>query len=535
MPSIIVYLIKCSLGLAALYIFYRVFFRRLTFYNANRWILTGFSLACFLFPLMDVSAWLLQSQLQQSSIIEWVPSISQRLEIRISPVVEPSNISIWTVISSIVAAGMLVMLVKLLAQIWSFKKMMSKAAVLTSGKTTIYELTENVVPFSFGNAIFINPSLHSEAELEKIIRHEFVHVQEIHSADIVWGEILHIVCWYNPFAWLLKKAIRQNLEFIADQKVLQHGFSKKEYQYLLLKVMGAQPFRIAAGFNFSSLKKRIAMMNKNKTSRVHALQFLLLLPVVALLLLSFRKQIQEHFSKPGPVQVTDTIPGATTFLKKDPLKKNIKSILYNNDLTIVTLNNGDVQQFNMNNNEDRKRFEATYGKIPAAPPPPPPPVPGAHNFPSPPPPPPPPAPPAAPPAPLVPEPSAPLKIKKTGEEMSIISDSLSYDASTKSLFFSNAKVIWNNETSVMDGSFQNIESSEIMVLIDGEDFTGSRNYTAPKGSALRIKNLDKKEALKKYGERGKNGAIEIQVIKKIIPVSFFNPKGSFSVGGGGGC
>jgi len=119
--------------------------------------------------------------------------------------------------------------------------------------------------------------------------------------------------------------------------------------------------------------------------------------------------------------------------------------------------------------------------------------------------------------------------------MSIISDSLSYDASTKSLFFSNAKVIWNNETSVMDGSFQNIESSEIMVLIDGEDFTGSRNYTAPKGSALRIKNLDKKEALKKYGERGKNGAIEIQVIKKIIPISFFNPKGSFSVGGGGGC
>ncbi len=52
---------------------------------------------------------------------------------------------------------------------------------------------------------------------------------------MIWAEVLCILNWYNPFAWLIKKVIRQNLEFIADQKVLQNGLDKKQYQYLLLK------------------------------------------------------------------------------------------------------------------------------------------------------------------------------------------------------------------------------------------------------------------------------------------------------------
>lgn len=534
MPTIIVYLIKCSLGIAALYIFYSVFFRRLTFYNSNRWILTGFSMACFVFPFININAWFSSASEQQTILIEWVPAISQQLQEGTNAIVPTARFSVFNLLTIIVVIGMLLMLVKLLIQVWSFRKMMKKATVLQSGSTTIYEMTENIIPFSFGNAIFINPTLHNEAELEKIIQHEFIHVKEKHSVDIIWGEIVQIVCWYNPFAWLLKKAIRQNLEFIADQKVLEHGFSKKEYQYLLLKVMGTQPFRIATGFSFSSLKKRIAMMNKNKTSRFHALQFLLLLPVVAVLLLSFRKQIQEHFWKVDSVQKIDTIPTATPLLKKDPKKKDIKNILYKNEVTMVTLKNGDVHHFNLNNEADRKRFTDSYGEIPAPPPPPPappaPPVPGAPGFPEPPAPPPPP-----PPAPLLPAPSSPLKIKKTGGEMSIVSDSLVYTASTKSLYFSNAKVKWNNENSIMSGNFQHIDSDGMMVLIDGIDFTGTRDYTAPKGSAFKVKKLEQQEAMKKYGERGKNGAIEIQVIQKNKLNSFFNPAGAFAEAKGDGC
>jgi hypothetical protein len=474
-------------------------------------------MACFVFPFINIGQWFQQQELQETAVIDWVPVISLPLQNEYTTTIAADSVSVYGVIAAILAIGMIVMLMKLLIQMWSFRKLVQKATVLHAGDTTIYEMTDHVIPFSFGNAIFINPALHSEAELEKIIQHEFIHVKEKHSIDIIWGEILQIVCWYNPFAWLLKKAIRQNLEFIADQKVLQHGYSKKEYQYLLLKVMGTQPFRIATGFSFFSLKKRIAMMNKNKTSRFQALQFLLLVPVIALLLLSFRKQIQERFWKAESVLTTDTIPKAPTRVKEASFNNNVESIRYTNDERIVTLKNGTVERYNMNNEKERQRFVATYGEMPVPPAPPAPPLPGAPDLPTPPPPP------------------LPGKVKAAVQEMTIVTDSFSYNASSKSLYFSGAQITLNNQTGIMDGSFVNIDPKEPMVLIDGMDFTGLRDYTAPKGSAFKLKKLEKNEAIKKYGERGKNGAIEIQVIRKSTPNSFFNPGGAFVPAKGDGC
>ncbi len=179
-----------------------------------------------------------------------------------------------------------------------------------------YQVNKNIIPFSFGNAIFLNKDLHTESELREVISHEFVHVKQKHNIDILWAEFLCLVNWYNPFAWLIKKAIRQNLEFIADDKVLETGIAKTQYQYLLLKVVGNNQFSIAPKFNFSSLKKRIAMMNKIKTARVHLVKFVFVLPLAAVLLFAFRKkdysplgahEVKKSFLK-EIVKPIDTLP-----------------------------------------------------------------------------------------------------------------------------------------------------------------------------------------------------------------------------------
>ena len=118
--------------------------------------------------------------------------------------------------------------------------------------------------------------------------HEYVHVKQKHTVDILWSEFICIINWYNPFAWLMRHSIRQNLEFIADDSVITTGIDKKNYQYLLLKVIGNNQYSIAQKFNFSSLKKRIAMMNKMKSARVHLIKFLFLLPLIAVLLVAFK-------------------------------------------------------------------------------------------------------------------------------------------------------------------------------------------------------------------------------------------------------
>jgi hypothetical protein len=94
--------------------------------------------------------------------------------------------------------------------------------------------------------------------------------------------------WYNPFSWLMRWSIRQNLEFIADQQVLENGVDRKVYQYHLLTVLGEPRYRLANNFNFSSLKKRIIMMNKIRSARLHLLKFLFVLPLAGVLLVAFR-------------------------------------------------------------------------------------------------------------------------------------------------------------------------------------------------------------------------------------------------------
>jgi TonB-dependent SusC/RagA subfamily outer membrane receptor len=129
------------------------------------------------------------------------------------------------------------------------------------------------------------------------------------------AELLCIISWYNPFSWLIRYSIRQNLEFIADQQVLASGLDRKNYQYHLLKVVGEPLYRLTNNFNFSSLKKRILMMNKSRSTRLHLLKFLFIVPLLGVLLVAFRDKVDidlsaSHSKATGieALRVNDTTP-----------------------------------------------------------------------------------------------------------------------------------------------------------------------------------------------------------------------------------
>ena len=288
MVAILYYLLKVSISLALVFLFYQLVLRRLTFYNWNRWFLLGYSVLSFIIPFFNISPVLEKNEWSGSQVINWVPVVHTQSVTDIAG--SESSLSFFDIAGLLLLSGMLLMFFRLLLQLLSFRKMMKKAACISDQGMKVYEVNDPIIPFSFGNSIFINRLQHTEAELQEIIRHEFVHIRQRHSIDMLWTELLCLLNWFNPFAWLLKKAIRQNLEFIADQEVLGYGIPKKEYQYLLLKVTGNNQYSIATPFNFSSLKKRIAMMNKLQSARVHLVRFLFILPLLAVLLLAFRSQ-----------------------------------------------------------------------------------------------------------------------------------------------------------------------------------------------------------------------------------------------------
>lgn len=287
------YLIKLSVGLAVAYIFYYTILRRHTFYAWNRWYLLLYSSLAFLIPFINVSTILPEEHLMENNFISQVPQIghfTQNVSLASAMTsVAPEEPLNWLMIFFV--TGIILMTCRFCLHIYFYIRIKRKAQLVSEDDVSLYHVDREIVPFSFGNSIFINPSLHSDEELEKIILHEYVHVRQKHTFDNIWAEILCILNWYNPFAWLIRNAIRQNLEYIADDQVLKQQVDVKQYQYLLLKVTGVPEFHLANQFNFASLKQRIIMMNKARTPRVFLIRFLFLVPLIAVSLIAFRPEI----------------------------------------------------------------------------------------------------------------------------------------------------------------------------------------------------------------------------------------------------
>lgn len=332
MPYIAQYILKLSISLAVVYLFYALVLRRLTFYTLNRWYLMGYSLLAFFIPFINVSPIVERGAWKEYTLVQWVP-VMGNYEVVAQPA---DTIDGWVLCLLLLIVGVLFMLVRLLLQYLSFRHIRKSSQLISDGSVKIYQVDKQIIPFSFGRSIFINQDQHSEQELQEIILHEFIHVKQRHTADILWGEVLCMLNWYNPFAWLIRRAIRQNLEFIADHQVLKTGLDRRQYQYLLLKVVGVPAFAIANQFNFSSLKKRIVMMNKMRSAKMHLIKFLFVLPLVAILLLAFRsvsidKRIAQEVGKTTMVEEiisglrdSDPVSGAAPVNDTVPVKRPVK-------------------------------------------------------------------------------------------------------------------------------------------------------------------------------------------------------------------
>ena len=379
--TLIVYLLKFSTALFVIYAFYAVLLRKLTFYKWIRFFLLVYSLACFIIPFINLDP-LLQHTTVTPGVLKAIPPFNDLVP-------ADSNVrQVRSIIFAFISAGSLICLAKLIMQVLSFRKIKRNAVLLhNAGNVRIYS-SDAGCSFTLGNNIYINTAAHSGDELEKVLQHELIHVRQRHWVDLIAGELLIIVNWFNPFAWLMRAAIRQNLEYIADQQVLQKGYDTKSYQYLLLKVSDQQSFRIAAHFSFTDLKNRINMMNKIKSARVHLVKFVFILPFVVMMLFAFRTVNPSPLI--GVFNTADTIQPDTA---KDSLQLGVitadtiiaasnnfsKSIIYTGgEQLVVIYNNKSKAPMIMTMkewNRNKKANEKKYGKLPEPPVPPVPPIP----------------------------------------------------------------------------------------------------------------------------------------------------------------
>ncbi len=180
-------------------------------------------------------------------------------------------------------------------------------------------LKEPLPPHTFLSYIFLNKSKFEANEIPKeVLLHEQTHARQKHSYDILFVEFLQVIFWINPFIYLLKKSIKLNHEFLADQAVIKKGISQTQYQNTLLSYLSHHSFEkqestsIANAINYSSIKKRFNIMKTKTSKKAVLLRSLLVLPLFSLLLLGFsetkviQKQIKSdtHINK----QINEVLP-----------------------------------------------------------------------------------------------------------------------------------------------------------------------------------------------------------------------------------
>jgi len=138
---------------------------------------------------------------------------------------------------------------------------------------------------SFFGYIFIDPESLEDETLSHIMQHENIHKKEWHSVDRILTELFVMVNWFNPVAWLFRRAVIQNLEYLADSAVLLKGTDPLKYQ---LSILNQYIGSASISNQFSSqIKKRITMLNKNyKLGSRWKLALLLPITAIALLFVS---------------------------------------------------------------------------------------------------------------------------------------------------------------------------------------------------------------------------------------------------------
>lgn len=279
------YLLKVNIALILFYIFYKLFLSSDTFFAWRRVALISFIAVSFILPLLKVEDWfMLQAPVVGLSMFYAnviIPAIN------INQVTE--SISWQTVIMNwgvVIYYIIVIFLVgRFVIQLSSMFLLARKSEKCIINNVQVYKLQKDIAPFSFFKMIFINPESHSEEDLAEILTHEQVHANQYHSIDVILSELACIVFWYNPFVWFLKGEIRNNLEFLADNEVLHEGFDTKKYQYHLLGLTyKPAAVNLYNNFNVLHLKKRIRMMNKERTKRIGKVKYLLLLPMVAVMI-----------------------------------------------------------------------------------------------------------------------------------------------------------------------------------------------------------------------------------------------------------
>ncbi len=306
----LLYLLESALCVALLYSVYWLFLRRDTFFRMNRMYLLGITAFSLIFPLIPFHFTASGTAATVVYLLDPVLITPEKVGQAVTSHLQ------WMQIAGIVyVTGLAIFLARFAAQLIQLYLIVKRSGIERREGIRLVFVDRGYSPFSFFNLVFINEMNISDDRLQAILTHEKVHVRQRHTFDLILGEFLCIVQWFNPFAWLTGREMKAVHEFLADEGVLTAGISPSQYQQMILdESMGIQVNGLTNNFNVSLLKKRILMISKTKSKKRARVKMILVVP--AIMVLVFLLSARSFSGLPGTQDKTTSkvtaSPQATT-------------------------------------------------------------------------------------------------------------------------------------------------------------------------------------------------------------------------------
>jgi len=292
MESIGLYLLKSAVWLTGFALVFLVVLRNERYFLLNRIYLLSGIVASIVFPLFTWHYTVILPFVQDTHI-----TTSGITSVAMAP--PPTEIPVYFWFYVVGIAGLA------FRMIWQTGKVirkLRKAGYVKTGSIKLVRTSEYAASFSFFSFVFVHPSI-TDIETKEIVNHEREHIQQRHWFDLLLVELFCMIQWFNPFVWIYARLIRQNHEYLADEKALQCTSNPAIYQAMLLNQMfGAPVISLTNSFNYSLNKKRFKMMKKKIDSPFRKLKMLLILPFVAMVFYAFA---EPAYITSEPVPSTD--------------------------------------------------------------------------------------------------------------------------------------------------------------------------------------------------------------------------------------
>ncbi len=279
-----IYILKVSTITAALWLIYKLLLRKDTFFGIKRLYFIAGMFIAFLLPLWHLKKIIPVDTTSISIPINNLMSGNLQ-EINLQQGIDLNNLLY------VMLVGTVFFIVKMLLDITGIYRLLTSGTKAQKNGYILVKVDKDITPFSFGKYVVVNPKQFSANELQMVLAHELVHIRQKHSIDVILSGIFTALQWYNPFAWFWRNDLIENLEFIADKQTTKQIKSIKNYQYLLLKTGLINPLpALVNNFYKPNLKNRIMMLQKKQTQSIQLVKFGILLPLIVLFLYGFNTE-----------------------------------------------------------------------------------------------------------------------------------------------------------------------------------------------------------------------------------------------------